>query len=408
MKVLLLTPQRPYPPHQGTTMRNFYLVAELAKRHDVSVLSFLEPDQVPDHGPLAGLCRWIETLPAPRRTTGRRLQQLLASTRPDMSWRLWSPDFQRRLAARLAAETFDVVQIEAIEMSPYLSTIEAARAANRRPLIIYDAHNAEWILQKRAFTTDWRLPRRWPAAAYSFVQWRRLRRYEGDVCRRCDAVFAVSEADREALLALEPELEATIIPNGVDLKSHLRFEGPRKAFDLVFTGKMDFRPNVDAMLWFGREILPRVQAERPATSLAVVGQRPHPRLEALRSLPGVTITGWVEDVRPYIAGAAVYVAPLRMGGGTRLKLLQAMAMGKAIVSTTVGAEGFAIAPGRELCLADAPASFAAAVLALLRDPARRLALGEAARQFVTARFGWEALVPQMEAVYERLKDERCA
>lgn len=407
MKILLLTPQHPYPPYQGTTMRNYYLLLELARRHEVSVLSFLEPDQAPDPGPLQEVCRWIEWVPAPQRTFGRRLRQLVTSSRPDMSWRLWTPRFRERLAARLAGETFDVVQIEAIEMAPYLPALEAA-PAEARPRIIYDAHNAEWLLQKRAFLTDWRNPRRWPGAVYSWLQWQRLVRYEADLCRRVDAIFAVSEPDRAALLALDPALDVTVVPNGVELERYAGFDGPAQSFDLVFTGKMDFRPNVDAVLWFGREVWPRIQAQRPATTLAIVGQRPHPRLEALRGRPGVTITGWVEDVRPYIAGAAVYVAPLRIGGGTRLKLLQAMAMGKAIVATTLGAEGFPLQDGRQLCLADDPARFAAAVLGLLNDPARRRALGEAAQGFVRSGYAWESLVPQMEAVYERLKAEGSA
>ncbi len=156
MRILLLTPQRPYPPHQGTTLRNFNLVKELTNRHTVCVLSFLEPDQDSnDPGPLANLCQWVDTLPVPQRTTGLRLQQMLTTRRPDMSWRLWSPAFAERLANHLRNQPFDVVQIEGIEMAPYLPTIQAAQP---RPQIIYDAHNAEWILQYRAFTSDVKTP----------------------------------------------------------------------------------------------------------------------------------------------------------------------------------------------------------------------------------------------------------
>ena len=142
MRILLLTPQRPYPPHQGTTLRNFNLVKELAKRHTVCVLTFLEPDQQPDDsGPLPELCEWLETVPVPRRSTALRLGQMVTTGRPDMSWRLWSTALNERLAQRLTQERFDVIEIEGIEMSPYLSTIETQ--ARPKPLIIYDAHNAE-------------------------------------------------------------------------------------------------------------------------------------------------------------------------------------------------------------------------------------------------------------------------
>ena len=344
MRILLLTPQRPYPPHQGTTLRNFNLVKELAKRHTVCVLSFLEPDQSPnDPGPLAQLCAWLDVIPTPRRSTNLRLRQMLTTSRPDMSWRLWSPALNARLAAHLRQETFDVVEIEGIEMAPYLPTLEAAQS---RPLIVYDAHNAEWILQQRAFWADVKNPRRWPAAAYSWVQWQRLRRYEADLLRRVNHTIAMSAPDKVALRVLVPDAPITVVPNGVDLAAYTNFKGRHFAYDLLFTGKMDFRPNIDAALWFGRRVFPLIQAQRPHTTWAIVGQRPHPRLDTLRQNPGITITGYVDDVRPYLAGAKIYVAPLRVGGGTRLKLLEAMAMRKAIVSTTVGAEGFPVVNGQ--------------------------------------------------------------
>ena len=398
MRILLLTPQRPYPPHQGTTLRNFNLIKELSKRHQVCVLTFLEPDQDPQSpGPLLDLCQWVETIPVPPRSSGLRLRQMLLTRRPDMSWRLWSPRFNERLAVRLREQPFDVVEIEGIEMAPYLSAIEAAGSS--RPLIIYDAHNAEWILQQRAFAADVKTPPRWPAALYSWVQWHRLRRYEAGLLRRVDHTVAMSAPDKVALRDVAPNAPIMIIPNGVDLSAYSQFGGRPIRHDLLFTGKMDFRPNIDAALWFGRRVLPLIQARRPQTTFAIVGQRPHPRLDVLRDIPGVTITGYVDDVRPYIAGSAVYVAPLRVGGGTRLKLLEAMAMGKAIVSTTVGAEGFPVVNRQELVLVDEPELFAEEILYLLENPARRYELGRTGQAFAQANYGWDALVPHLERIY---------
>jgi glycosyltransferase involved in cell wall biosynthesis len=169
---------------------------------------------------------------------------------------------------------------------------------------------------------------------------------------------------------------------------------------------MDYRPNVDAALWFAEDILPRIRAARPEVQFVVVGQKPAERLQKLNGQNGVVVTGAVEDVRPFIAEAAVYVAPLRMGGGTRFKLLEAMALARPIVSTTTGAEGFSVASGRELILADTPADFAAAVLSLLEDPAHAAALGQAGRAFVQARFDWGMIIPKLEAVYEELRNRR--
>lgn len=399
MRILLLTPQRPYPPHQGTTLRNFNLIKELAKRHTVCVLTFLEPDQDPANpGPLAELCQWVDTLPAPQRKIRRRLGQMLTSRRPDMSWRLWSPTFNTRLAVRLNEQPFDVVEIEGIEMTPYLPTIEAVQP---RPSIIYDAHNAEWILQKRACTTDVKSPSRWLAAFYSWVQWHRLRRYEANLMDRVTHIIAMSNPDKVALRSINPNAPITVIPNGVDLAAYSHYNGTPIPYDLVFTGKMDFRPNIDAALWFGQQVLPLIQTRRPGTTFAIVGQRPHPRLDVLRHIPGVTVTGYVDDIRPYIAGATVYVAPLRVGGGTRLKLMEAMAMGKAIVSTSVGAEGFPVVSGQELVLADDPTSFAQEVLDLLDSLARRAELGQTGKAFAQTNYSWDVLIPRLEQVYQQ-------
>ncbi|MCB0211239.1 MAG: glycosyltransferase [Anaerolineae bacterium] len=397
MRILLLTPQRPYPPHQGTTLRNFNLIKELAKRHSVSLLTFLEPDQnSTDHGPLLDFCQQIETVPVPQRSTQNRLQQMITTSRPDMSWRLWSPVFAERLARYLDDNTFDVVEIEGIEMTPYLDIIKAARP---QPLIVYDAHNAEWILQKRAFLADIKTPARWVAALYSWVQWRRLYRYEAEVLKQVDHTIAMSYPDKAALHEITSDVSITVVPNGVDLDAYRHFRGDPIHFDLIFTGKMDFRPNIDAALWFGQHVLPLIQTARPQTTFAIVGQRPHPRLDVLRDNPGITITGFVDDIRPYIAGATIYVVPLRVGGGTRLKIMEALAMGKPIVSTSVGAEGFPVVNGKELILADEPAAFAQAVVKLMSNPMRRLELGRTGRALAHANYGWETLVPRLERIY---------
>ena len=259
------------------------------------------------------------------------------------------------------------------------------------------------MLQRRAYLTDVRRPRRWVAAAYSFVQWRKLATYERRVCRAADRVVAVSEVDREALLRLAPGLAVTVVPNGVDLDFNRPGSVPPAAgmgpHALVFTGKMDYRPNVDAVTWFADAVLPLILAQAPDAHFYIVGQQPHERVKALAGRPAITVTGRVPDVRPYIAGAGVYVVPLRIGGGTRLKVLEAMAMGQAIVSTRLGCDGFAFEDGREVRFADDPAAFAGAAVALLRERASAAALGRAARAYVEANFGWDALVPKLEALY---------
>lgn len=400
LNILFLTPQLPYPPHQGTALRNWGLISHLARMHRVSLLSFLAPGQSARVEPaLARACRRVEVVPQPSRPPWRRLRDLLLTGKPDMALRLASPAFRHRLACWLKDETFDVVHVEGIEMACYLDLLRGGRG---RPVVVFDDHNCEYLLQQRAFMTDLRTPSRWHAAAYSFAQWRRLRRYEREVCREADLVVAVSEADADALKALVPGLAPLVLPNGIDVAAYSTDIEPvpeMGSLGLVFTGKMDFRPNVDAVLWFAQELLPRIRRKMPQARFWVVGQRPHRRLERLRRDPAVTITGWVDDVRPFIAGAAVYVVPIRVGGGTRLKVLEALAMERAVVSTHRGVEGFPIRDGEHALLRDSPEAFAEAVVALLRDPARRRALGRAGRRFVEEHYDWGVLIPRLETAY---------
>jgi len=413
-RILILTPQFPFPPNQGTTIRNYNLIVGLAHRHQVHLLSFGDPAQRADT-PLHELCRSVQVVRPPRRFMSRRLRGLFLSRLPDMAQRLPSAEFSAALATILQAEHPDILEVEGIELARYLLEAAAARSENRAqpgPLLVFDDHNAEYVLQQRAFETDARSrhPRAWVGAAYSFVQWRRLRRYERQACLAADHVVSVSDVDAQALRALVPGLEPSVVPNGVDIPFYTQPVAPLSALagvasgdlerpSLVFTGKMDFRPNVDAVLWFVQEALPLVQHAVPDILFWVVGKDPHPRLAAAAAHPAVRLTGWVEDVRPYIAAAQVYVIPLRIGGGTRLKVLEAMAMGKAIVSTSLGCEGFDLTPGHDLLVADTPAEFASAVCQLLREPEIAQSLGDAARTFAASRYDWSVIVPKLELMF---------
>ena len=400
MRILFLTPQYPYPPHKGTTLRNYNLIAGLAAQHEIDLLSFADEPGGPS--PLDWLCRRRATVAPPRRPNWRRALDTLLSPWPDMGLRLWSHEYQQQLAAWLADGAYDVIQIEGLELARYASALPYPA-----PLIVFDDHNAEYLLQKRLAEAE-RAVRGWSAGAiYSSVQWRKLRRFEQQACQQADRVVCVSEADAIALRELPNIRSPHVIPNGVDTDFYQRDNLTPLALPphtLVFTGTMDFRPNVDAVLWFTQEVLPLIRQSVPDVHFYIVGQRPHARLNVLRDQPALTLTGAVDDTRPYIAGAAVYVAPLLTGGGTRLKLLEALSLQAPVVSTTLGAEGFEISSGREMLLADGTAGFAQAVVALLNDRARARALGEAGRALAVQRYDWRSIVPQFEAVYAATAD----
>ncbi len=271
-------------------------------------------------------------------------------------------------------------------------------------MIVLDDHNAEYLLQKRLAEAEI-AARGWTmGAVYSSIQWRKLRHFEQRVCHQADRVACVSEADAIALQQLEPALAAHIIPNGVDTDFYQRervtpLDLPPHS--LVFTGTMDFRPNVDALLWFAKEVLPLLKRDVPDVHVYIVGQRPHTRLDVLRADPAITITGAVDDTRPYITAASVTVVPLQTGGGTRLKLLEALSLQAPIVSTTLGAEGFAVTNGEQLLLADDAPAFARSIEVLLTDRVQAHALGVAGRSFAVEYYDWRSIVPRFEEVYRR-------
>ncbi len=439
MRILVLAPQWPDPPRQGAAIRNLHILLYLAQRHRVTLLTFASDGEM-DKSRLERMCDHVEVLPAPTRSAQQRLRTLLASPLPDMAWRLRSDAMMVRILDLCKHTPFDAIHIEGIEMAPYALAaqgfndghIEGRRqkaegskgvphsagswaAPNsgtphwNKSQIVYDAHNAEYLLQRRAFTTDLKRVQRWPKAFYSLAQWWRLRRFEREICLASRRVLAVSEADKAALLRLSPGIgrRIKVLPNGVDPTYWSRDAEypPAPVGDagdiLVFDGSMDFRPNVDAVQWFAGEVWPLVRAERPHARFYIVGRNPTREVLALGSTPGITVTGAVDDPRSWVAAATVYVVPMRIGGGVRLKVLQAMAMGCALVSTPVGVEGIAVQDGNEVVITRSARSFAQATLSLLSDAQRRTALGHAARETAIARYAWQILLPTLDQVYPR-------
>lgn len=394
MNLLFLTPQLPFPTHQGTTLRTFNLLKQIAPHHRTTLLTFGTSAELESAQPLIELCKRIEIVTPPHRSLLRRAFTTLTSALPDMGLRLESKEMHALIEDVLSQGEFDWIQIEGIEMARYYAESVAARAR-----VVFDDHNAEYMLQRSAFESDVRSPVRWLGALYSLIQWRKLVRFERKVCMEVDSVVAVSRSDDKALRALDSCITPIIIPNGVDTDFYHYAPEDTNSSLLVFTGKMDFRPNIDAMLWFCREILPILRKNFPDVRLKIVGQKPSYRVSSLAQNQGVVVTGAVEDVRPFISEAAVYVVPLRMGSGTRLKILEAMAMGKAIVSTRRGAEGIECLDGRELILADTPDEFATSIGTLLQSEARRKELGRNARRLVEEKYEWKRIVPLFESIY---------
>jgi glycosyltransferase involved in cell wall biosynthesis len=267
--------------------------------------------------------------------------------------------------------------------------------------VVLFEHNVEYLIWQRLAnleTTPWK-------RALFEMEWRKVRACEADACRRANLTIAVSDDDKERLAELGSGNRIVSIPTGVNTGYFEPRVGAEVPARLVFSGSMDWHPNEDAVCYFVDTILPRIRADVPNVSFTIVGRNPSARVRELAAQPGVTVTGTIDDVRPSIAAASVYVVPLRAGSGTRIKIFEALAMAKAVVSTTVGAEGLALESGRHFLAADTPHDFAQSVIRLLRDPARRQALGDAGRALVETNYSWATIARQFEERCEEVVAE---
>lgn len=407
MRLLFLTPQLPYPPHQGASLRNWAFIRELSSRHEVHLLCFCfqDEDDVTDAADvILERVASLTIIPAPSRPLPTRLMQLVSSMTPDLALRLWTPAFADMLDDLLAQHEFDLVQVEGLELLHYAESYLGADG----PAWVYDAHNAEADLQESAWRSDAsiRRPDRWIGASYSYIQWQKLRRYERRLLPRFAGIVSVSDADAKSLADLTG-VQPLVLPNGVDTEELAPGAvSPDSELagvpSLVFTGKMDFRPNIDGVVWFVADIWPRIRAAHPEAQFWIVGQKPAPAVQDLAASEGVVVTGRVPKIEPYIAGADVVVAPLRMGSGTRLKVLQAMSLARPVVGTALGCSGLGLVDGEHVRIADTPENFASAVSTLLHRPEAAEQMAQCGRRYVRDQFDWRVLVPRLEELYDRI------
>lgn len=397
MRILWVKVDGLWPLNTGGRLRSFHIIAELTRRHRVTVVAAHGPQDDPAGlaARLAGCARVISVpYAAPTHRSARFARALVRSWLSPLpvhirKWR--SPQLRQEVTQLLATEPFDLC------VADFLITTPNVPLDGPVPTVLFE-HNVEHVIWKRLSQVESRPWRR----ALLEIEWRKMRRYEAQTCTRPRLTLAVSEADRAVLAAHAPRARICAIPTGVDTAYFTPNGSEQQPGTLVFTGAMDWFPNEDGIVHFVEVVFPRIRDAMPDASLTVVGRDPGPRVQRLAAVPGVRITGTVEDVRPHVAHAAVYVVPLRIGGGTRLKIFEALAMGKAIVSTTVGVEGLPLTPGTHFVQADDPAQFADAVVALLRDPARRRALGGAGRSLVEQRYSWSQVVREFEARCEEV------
>jgi polysaccharide biosynthesis protein PslH len=384
MRILWLKSDLLLPLDKGGRLRTWHLMRHLARRHQITYLSFADATDAVHLDGMSQVAERVVTVARRERPKGSLrfyadVAAHLADPLPYAVGTYRSRAFRAQIDALLAQHAFHLVVCDflapAVNLPPALPC----------PSVLF-THNVEAeIWRRHAETHRGRLT----FGLYE-AQHRRMLAYEDGALQRFDGVLTVSDADQETLTRLYPDVRVKpmwVIPTGVDTEYFTAQTTPMPEPRLVFTGSMDWLPNEDAMRFFCRDVLPLIRAEEPRTRLSIVGRAPTAAVRALAD-EHIEVTGTVPDVRPFMRKAAVHVVPLRIGGGTRLKIFEAMAMGQAVVSTTVGAEGLPIVHGEHALIADGPRALADAVVSLLRDERRRQALSMAARTLVVEQYDW--------------------
>jgi sugar transferase (PEP-CTERM/EpsH1 system associated) len=401
LKILWVKAGGIYPPNIGGRIRSYRILKALARRHSVTLFTFYAATKDDLHSVLEREFTRVVLMPL-MIPAGRNFREALRYARylfsplPYTVSKFCKPKVARRILQLVAEDKPDVIVCDfviAAQSIPWDIPI---------PKILF-THNVEAAIwrhhYKFARNPFWKL--------LSWREYQAMDHFERHCLNQADHVLTVSDHDRDIFARMIDASRITVIPTGVDLEYFRPSPSREKLNTIVFSGAMDWMPNEDAMVYFIKRILPRIRKQIPSASLCVVGRDPsRGLLELGASQRGIEITGRVDDIRPFVHRAAVYVVPLRIGGGTRLKIFEAMAMGKAIISTTIGAEGLPVHPGQDIAISDDPDKFADTTINLLRDPNRRAQLGRAAHELVHQSYSWDAVVQPFEAVLKRLAGEK--
>jgi sugar transferase (PEP-CTERM/EpsH1 system associated) len=402
--VLQFAPRVCWPLDTGAKLRNYHLARVLAQRADVSLLAFDDhlPLSVESISAFEKMYQQVEAIPRDSAYTLAKVVRGLLGKTPLPVLNYTTSPMKRALAHLLSWQDFDIIQFESIHLMSYLTIVREAsvREARKRPVVVCDWHNVESELMQRYSQREPGRLRR----AYASRTARLMSEFEKRALRDFDAHIAVSQRDADRLRTINPDARIFVIENGVDTDF---YSGPSAndeslARRIVFVGSMDYHANIDAAVNFAREVWPQLRERRPELIFTIVGKDPAPEVRELAQIPGVEVTGTVDDVRPFYRDASAAVVPLKVGGGSRLKILEAMAAGVPVISTTLGAEGLEVLHDENILIADTNEQLVQAITSVVENKTRRDQLSAAGRELVSRRYDWSSLGTALFDVYEEL------
>ncbi|MBZ0294739.1 MAG: glycosyltransferase family 4 protein [Anaerolineae bacterium] len=393
MRVLLLTQVLPYPPDSGPKVKTYYVLKYLAQHHDVTLVSFVrESDDARYIQHLETLCERVITVPITRSKTRDLafLGQSILSGQPWMMLRDERPEMRQVLADLAAGEHFDIVHADQTNMGQY-----ALPFTNSRKVL--DLHNALWMLYKRlSETTSSTSPMKYILAR----DWRMLKQYEGELCRKFDAVTAVTEEDRALLMEAGAPDNITVIPIAIDTDEQALIDRRPSGPHIVHIGTMYWPPNIQGITWFLDHVYPIIKQEVPDVRCTLIGARPPEQIvERSADDRTLTVTGYVDDPTPFLEDASMTVVPLHAGGGMRVKILNALSQGIPMVSTTVGCEGIKVTHDHDILIADEAEAFAQSSIRLLTDSDLNRRLTHQGRQTAEQYYDYRQACRPLDTVY---------
>jgi glycosyltransferase involved in cell wall biosynthesis len=403
MNILFLSTRSPYPLISGHSLRTYHILKGAAQKHDVTLVTFV---QLPEHelkdenlAHLRSFCKAVYPFKIPADMSRTKLAKMLFlnlfSSLPFVGQKYDVPLMRQKIRQIIQNEHVDLVHVDMLPLTAYINEFE------QLPKILVN-HNVESMRLYRWFKTEPNLLKK----AYLGIQWLKLRSFERSSMEKFDGCIVVSEIDKELLRGMGIKNRLFVVPNGTDTRFFKPNNNKVIENSVLWIGHMDVHTNKDAVLYFWREIYPILQRKYPEVKMTFVGTTP-PReiVEAARADGNVRVTGFVDDIRPYIDEAAVMVVPIRIGSGTRLKILDAMAMGKAVVSTSVGCEGINVTHGKNIMVADHPEDFANKTIELLKNPDMRINLERNALTLVKI-YDWSLIGEMQELVYKDVMNRR--
>jgi sugar transferase (PEP-CTERM/EpsH1 system associated) len=397
MNILIVCRSLPYPPDVGVNIRLYNLIKNLANKHNISIMCYAGfDDQKTYLSKLKEYCESIILVPRKKKSKISQLPILTANLFAGLPWNIKyskSKEMRNSIFERTKAHSFDIVHIDDIFMA---SNLDFAFHYNFKKVVTF--HNLESINYKRIFKVE----KNPYEKLLSLLNWLAMRSWENKIIEIFDLSVAVSPIELRILKSMNTKAKVAFIPNGVDIKLFNFLPFTDNEGDLLFIGNMDYAPNIDGAIYFVKKIFPLIKKKLPKAKLWIVGQNPKKAIKRLASDPSIIVTGYVQSVIPYYEKSSVAVVPLRAGGGTRGKILEAMALGRPVVSTSLGAEGLEVTDKVNIMISDKDEKFTDNIIEIITNKTLRKNITDNARRFVESHYNWKKAAAELDRAYREI------